>query len=1119
MIRTESHFETRENSEGRRRRVWSTCFLKLCSGAGCTATVGALLVARALLLASPPAFGAESEVAGIPWTGAPGITETVDQIMAREALVPRVPRTGLRDVRPEREPEQEKQADPLAPEISRWPPPEGVGVAVESLLSPQTPGVNFLAITSTNPPGESLFIPPDSMGDVGPTQILTVANGRIKVFDKTGAPGPLNADTAVFFGSVNAPCTVSNGLLVCMSDPHIRYDRLSGRWFVVMLDTDSPGRIMIAVSSGPVITGTTSFTFFQFRHDLGGDAGSSPDYPTLGVDRFALYIGLTEFGTTTTDTKAFVVNKANLLSGSLTVTTFRHLLDGSGGSSSASDGPASPQGVDNDDPQSTNGYIAGDSFAFHSRLVLRRVSNPGGTPAMSTNILLTVPTTCAPIDQPALASQPLDAVDERLFAAEIHRNKITGAVTLWTAHNISVNLTGACTNAQAGGDRNASRWYQIGNLDTAPSLVQSGTLFDPTPAGPSSPRGFWMDSVAGSGQGHMALGCSFASPAEFAGVAVAGRLRTDTLGSTQAATIALPGVDFYNEPDSTGRNRWGDYSQTVVDPNDDMTMWTFQEYANTRGTFDPGIPSPGDWGVRVVQLLAPPPATPSAVGTISPSFGVPGFVPRGAASATVPVTGTSISGSEFFDPGPDTGGPGYANHIGASVSGGVTLNSPASFTDPTHVSLNISTVAATCSTKDITVTNPDGQSRTGTALLTDIPPAPAASNSGPICSGQTLSLMAGTSPVTGATVTYAWTGPNGFTSTQQNPMIANAPAAASGTYSATVSVGGCASPPGTTNAVVNQTPSTTASNGGPICEGAALQLTASTVAGGTYAWAGPNGFTSTQQNPSIPNATTAASGAYTVTVTANGCTSTPATTTATVIANGTACGDGDPCTTNDVCSGGSCAGQPVVCTASDQCHVAGTCDPKSGVCSNPNAPDGTACTDNNACTGDDACSGGTCVGLVLTCDDGNACTSNDCNPSSGCVNTPLPDGTLCNDHRSCTTNDACSSGTCVGTPIVPAEVMHLLFTDRTTLVWDSAGGSGTSTVYDVARGLANELPVGSGASEVCFASGLAAATTTDTARPAAGKSFWYLPRGRNACATGTYGFASDGTPRVTSVCP
>src|SRR5439155_810420 len=119
------------------------------------------------------------------------------------------------------------------------------------------------------------------------------------------------------------------------------------------------------------------------------------------------------------------------------------------------------------------------------------------------------------------------------------------------------------------------------------------------------------------------------------------------------------------------------------------------------------------------------------------------------------------------------------------------------------------------------------------------------------------------------------------------------------------------------------------------------------------------------------------------------------------------------------------------------------------------------------------------------------------------------------DHNSCTANDACSGGTCVGTTIVVGQVTNLSLPSVTTLVWDAAGSAGPGTVYDVARGLASELPVGSGASETCLAPGIAAATTTDTNTPAVGASFWYLVRVRSNCGTGSYGVASDGTPRVT----
>jgi hypothetical protein len=105
-----------------------------------------------------------------------------------------------------------------------------------------------------------------------------------------------------------------------------------------------------------------------------------------------------------------------------------------------------------------------------------------------------------------------------------------------------------------------------------------------------------------------------------------------------------------------------------------------------------------------------------------------------------------------------------------------------------------------------------------------------------------------------------------------------------GIYSLTVTLfDACASAAGTTTVTVNATPSAlTLGNDGPVCSGSTLNLTASTVSGGTYAWTGPNGFTSSAQNPSIAHATTAASGTYHCTVTVSGCTSASSGTAVTV---------------------------------------------------------------------------------------------------------------------------------------------------------------------------------------------------------------------------------------------
>ncbi len=75
----------------------------------------------------------------------------------------------------------------------------------------------------------------------------------------------------------------------------------------------------------------------------------------------------------------------------------------------------------------------------------------------------------------------------------------------------------------------------------------------------------------------------------------------------------------------------------------------------------------------------------------------------------------------------------------------------------------------------------------------------------------------------------------------------------------------------------------TPSNNGALCEGATLNLSATSISGATYQWSGPGGFSSTLQNPSVSNVTTSAGGIYSVVATKNGCSS--AATTTTVIVN------------------------------------------------------------------------------------------------------------------------------------------------------------------------------------------------------------------------------------------
>ncbi|HVY44819.1 MAG TPA: lamin tail domain-containing protein [Minicystis sp.] len=147
--------------------------------------------------------------------------------------------------------------------------------------------------------------------------------------------------------------------------------------------------------------------------------------------------------------------------------------------------------------------------------------------------------------------------------------------------------------------------------------------------------------------------------------------------------------------------------------------------------------------------------------------------------------------------------------------------------------------------------------------------------------------------------------------------------------------------------------------------------------------------------------------------------------------DGASCNDGNACTQADTCQAGVCTGgSPVTCTAADQCHVAGACDPGTGMCSNPAATDGTPCSDGDLCTQNDTCQAGTCTGgSPVTCTAADPChVAGTCDPGTGtCTNPAATDGTPCNDGDLCTQSDTCQAGACTaGTPVTgtPADECH-----------------------------------------------------------------------------------------------
>lgn len=603
---------------------------------------------------------AQAQIVGTPTTGARPVIVTVEELMKKQEGFERVKR-----IREEQDVFIAKKQNPRAPEVSQW-PPEKPGMQNIQAAFPFTVQTDFSAITTT----EIAAYPPDTMGAAGPNQVMVCVNGRFKVLSETGVVGGLNVDPDVFFSSVMRAGSFT-------SDPRVRFDRLSNRWFIVMIDVTNsltPNRVLIAVSSGPTITNSSSFALYQFPFSTFGGGGTTDasnflDYPTLGIDEDALYIGgncFTSAGSFS-NTTGFVIRKSSLTSGGPIVgSAFRGLASTTWGNGAM----ITPQGCDNIESGTTEGYFAAVSNTIFSALVVRRVTNPDTTPVLGAPTVVTVPSTYYPLSVTCLGSSgALDALDDRLFLAQVRRDRVNNRTTLWTSHNVRVSTAGVSSSA---GTRTGTRWYELDNLTTTPTLRQSGTLFSNAT---TSPNAYWIPSINMNGQGHALVGCSVGGAALRPSVGVAARLSSDALGTISDPFNSFVSTVNYGFP----TNRWGDYSMVDVDPEDNMSFWNFQMFS--QGT--------NAWGVRVqkIRSLAP------SITSIAPTSGQQG--------QTLNVV---VTGANLYDPGAS-----FPLRLTAQFGTNITVNS-VTWASPTSATVNITIgAAAALGLRNITLTNPDSQ--------------------------------------------------------------------------------------------------------------------------------------------------------------------------------------------------------------------------------------------------------------------------------------------------------------------------------------------------------------------------------------------------------------------------
>jgi gliding motility-associated-like protein len=170
------------------------------------------------------------------------------------------------------------------------------------------------------------------------------------------------------------------------------------------------------------------------------------------------------------------------------------------------------------------------------------------------------------------------------------------------------------------------------------------------------------------------------------------------------------------------------------------------------------------------------------------------------------------------------------------------------------------TITYYASYKD-TITGCETIAKRTAVLLTLNTATASASSNGPLSLGQTLLLKGGPEL---AGNTFLWTDPHGFGFSTMDVTIPNVTGFAAGMYKLTVtSLSGCIA----TDSVLVELDIAHAEAQKPVCLGGTLYLSGYPSGMKSYAWSGPNGWTSPDQNPSINNVAIANTGTYTLTVT------------------------------------------------------------------------------------------------------------------------------------------------------------------------------------------------------------------------------------------------------------
>jgi hypothetical protein len=472
---------------------------------------------------------------------------------------------------------------------------------------------NFLALSD-----DGTSIPPDTMGAVGPDHIVTMLNSQVRIHSRTGATvSSMSLNT--FWSSVGNPDVF---------DPRITYDPFNNRWIAsAAADNSLPSAaILVGVSQDSDPTGN----WFLFRVDVDSRGVDWADFDNLGFNERWIVVSANLFavhGHGFHGVAFWAFDKVDLYANGSG--NFTRLI-------SSNDSAFAVVPATTYDNSLDTMYLVEDWDGSVGQLRISTIAGAVGSETLTIGTAFATTTNrwayVGAVDNtaPQLGStRGIDLGDSRLLNLQYRSG------SLWCAQGVFLPYPA--------GTRGAAQWWQI----TPDGAVQQfGRVDEPT-----GTLHFGYPTIAADASDDALIGYSRFSATQYASANYSYRFATDPPGVMRGDTVFKIGEGPYYSADKDGFNRWGDFSATVIDPLNDTSLWTIQEFAGTPAG-DPTKNGSGRWGTWWARIDAEPPKIALARPTDQMSYPVGATVTLTAIGLDPDVTFTNV---EFFADGMEIG--------------------------------------------------------------------------------------------------------------------------------------------------------------------------------------------------------------------------------------------------------------------------------------------------------------------------------------------------------------------------------------------------------------------------------------------------------------------------------